>query len=67
MANLEDFEAVDIQHTNDLCMCCPWFHRHIDSRYNPLKQVVIDRFGESISPRSSLGGVQWHVVYRAYP
>ena len=50
------------QNSNQLADCSTRFHRNVDTRDNPLEQIVIDSLRQRISPRASLRRIQRYVV-----
>lgn len=62
---VEDLEAVDVEHANDVVRRRGRLHRLVDSVHDPLKQVVVDRLGQGIAHRRRLRLVQRHLVDRS--
>ena len=62
---LEDFEAVDVEYTNDLSMCLAGFHRDVDAGDDPLEEVVVNSLGKGVSTRYCLSRIERDVVHGA--
>jgi len=62
---VENLESIDIENTNRVVDLSPSSHGCIDSLHDPVKELIVNGFSESVSNGRRLGDIKRHVIDRS--